>query len=191
MPSTLTTCFSSYTGVPTPVCVKIPPRPNPPARIRSIKVPCGTSCTSSSPTIICRWVSGLRPIWLTMALRNNFAVTTFADPLAGRCCVVGDDGEVALILADDLVHHALRRPNCHEASDHEAYAIRDHGYSLFERDSLHVFSTPFIKQSVVVQRSRPPMPVQHLATARIAYAARSSVPHRSGSRKARRGCHGA
>src|SRR5215467_9934020 len=66
-----------------PVCVRTPPRPNPPARMRSMSVPCGTSSTSKSPAIICRWVSGLRPIWLTIALRRTFAATSLPIPLSG------------------------------------------------------------------------------------------------------------
>ena len=83
-----------------------------------------------------------------------------ADPPAGRCRVIGDDGEVALVLTHDLVDDPLGRADSHEAADHQACAIRDHGNGLFERDSLHVSSTQgvqlmrFMKQSVVVQRPR-------------------------------------
>jgi hypothetical protein len=68
-------CLPRSTGLPMPVCVKMPPSPCPPARMRSISVPCGTSSTSNSPAIICRWVSGLRPMWLTTTLRSSLAST--------------------------------------------------------------------------------------------------------------------
>jgi enoyl-[acyl-carrier protein] reductase I len=57
-----------------------------PARMRSMRVPCGTSSTSSSPDIICCWVSGLSPIWLTMALRSNLARTSLKRPHWAMLC---------------------------------------------------------------------------------------------------------
>jgi len=49
-------------------------------------------------------------------------------------------GEVAFSLTDNLVHDVLGRPDSHEATNHEARAIRDHRNRLFEGDRFH--STP-------------------------------------------------
>src|SRR3954467_1198048 len=56
----------------------------PPARIRSASVPWGTSSTSISPASICRWVSGLVPIWLVMTLRTSLASISLPIPTPGR-----------------------------------------------------------------------------------------------------------
>jgi len=61
------------------------------------------------PAIICRCVSGLRPIWLTTALRSDFAVTSFPMPRPGAAVSLAMTVSFALALADDLVDHPLRR----------------------------------------------------------------------------------
>src|SRR5438034_2467366 len=71
------------TTVPTPVAVSTPPSPKPPARIRSMSVPCGTSSTSVLPAIICCCVSGLRPMWLTIARRTSPARMSLPMPTPG------------------------------------------------------------------------------------------------------------
>ena len=53
LPSTSTVGLFSAARVPRPVRVSTPPRPNPPARMRSASVPCGESSTSISPASIC------------------------------------------------------------------------------------------------------------------------------------------
>src|SRR5437762_10757401 len=51
--------------------------------MRSISVPCGTSSTSIWPANIFFCVSGLRPIWLAIALRTRFALTSLPMPTPG------------------------------------------------------------------------------------------------------------
>ena len=53
-PSMMRVSLPSAIWVPTPVGVKKPPMPQPPARMRSASVPCGLSSTSSSPERNCR-----------------------------------------------------------------------------------------------------------------------------------------
>src|SRR5262249_6037029 len=60
-----------------------------------------------------------------------------ADALARGGSVVGDDGEIALVLAYQFVDHALRGAHPHKAADHQARAIGDQGNRLIERESSH------------------------------------------------------
>ena len=60
-----------------------PPRPKPPARMRSISVPCGTSSTLRDPACICCCVSGLSPMWLTIAVRTSLALINLPMPVPG------------------------------------------------------------------------------------------------------------
>ena len=57
--------------------------------------------------------------------------------LLGRACVIGDDGQVAFSLTDDLVHDTLGRTNRHKAANHKGRAIRNHRNRLFEGDRFH------------------------------------------------------
>jgi len=108
------------------------------AWIRSINVPCGTRSTSRAPDIICCWAAGLSPIWLTMALPSSLARTSLPIP------TLGDAVSLAITvrffcLGNDLVDHALRRSDAHEAADHHAGAVGDHGGCLIETDGLHIY----------------------------------------------------
>ena len=51
---------------------------------------------------------GLRPMWLTIALRTSLAAMSLPMPLPGHRGVVGDHGEIALVLAHDLVDRPAR-----------------------------------------------------------------------------------
>jgi hypothetical protein len=53
LPPSCTFCLPSSTIVPTPVGVSTPPRPQPPARMRSTSVPCGTSSITIFLANIC------------------------------------------------------------------------------------------------------------------------------------------
>ena len=48
-------------------------------------------------------------MWLTMALRSSLAANELADPPARHRRVIGDHGEIALVLAHDLIDDALGR----------------------------------------------------------------------------------
>src|SRR5215212_9401343 len=69
--------------VPMPVAVRMPPSPKPPARMRSASVPCGTRSTCRLPASICRCVSGLRPMWLTITWRSSPASISLPMPIPG------------------------------------------------------------------------------------------------------------
>ena len=60
------------------------PSPKPPARMRSAKVPCGTSSTCSSPAIICACVSGLVPMWLAITRLTARALISLPMATPGR-----------------------------------------------------------------------------------------------------------
>src|SRR3954469_19800583 len=75
---------------------------------------------------------------------DRFAYELCADELAHAAAgcpgIVGDHGEIALILAHDLVDDPLRRADGHESPDHQARAVRYHGDRLLERNGLHIVS---------------------------------------------------
>ena len=62
------------------------PKPTPPARMRSISVPCGTRSTSISPAIILAWVSGLRPMCEATSLATAPALISLPIPRRARRC---------------------------------------------------------------------------------------------------------
>ena len=93
----------SSTIVPTPVGVSTPPRPQPPARIRSTSVPCGTSLTAIFPAIICSCTFGLSPIWLAMMFATSEASNSLPMPRPAAP-LVGDDREVRFSSADEFVN---------------------------------------------------------------------------------------
>ena len=91
-----------------------------------MSVPCGTSSTIDlHPTIICFCVSGLRPIWLTTALRTALRAHELPDanPWPGR--VVGNDGEILLSLTHQLIDDRLWTSDTHESADHQASTRRE------------------------------------------------------------------
>src|SRR5271166_3822580 len=83
LPSTSTICLPFSTRVPRPVAVRTPPKPTPPARMRSISVPWGTSSTSISPAIIFACVSGLRPMCEAITFATAPALISLPIPLPG------------------------------------------------------------------------------------------------------------
>src|SRR5262249_39996715 len=64
-------------------------------------------------------------------------VHELADALAGPGGVVGDHREIALALAHQLVDHALRAADGHEAADHHTRAVGNEGDGILHRDSFH------------------------------------------------------
>ena len=68
-------------------------------------------------------------------LRHQAGIDQPADAEAGPRGVVADQGEVAALLAHQLVDQAMRAADAHEAADHHARAIgRDAGHGLGRRD---------------------------------------------------------
>ena len=92
--------------------------------------PCGTSSTSNSPAIICRCVSGLRPIWLTIALRTNLAATSFPIPRPGMAVSLAMTVRFRLFCRTISSIDPLGRAYGHESADHQARAVRDHRHRL-------------------------------------------------------------
>jgi hypothetical protein len=60
-------------------------------------------------------------------LAQQLRVDQLADPPARRRRVIGNHGKVMLFLPHDLVDDALGRTHGHEAADHQACPIGDHG----------------------------------------------------------------
>lgn len=73
----------SATRVPIPVGVNTPPKPAPPERIRSAKVPCGLNSISSSPLFICSLVHGFVPICDTITFFTCLLAINCPHPLSG------------------------------------------------------------------------------------------------------------
>jgi hypothetical protein len=93
----------------------MPPRPKPPARIRSIKVPCGTEVDRQFPGD--HLLLGFR-IQADVAddrLLHEAGTHQLADAHSRHRRVVGDHGEIALALAHQLVDHGLGSADGHEA----------------------------------------------------------------------------
>src|SRR4051794_13920186 len=70
----------SATCVPPPVAVKKAGMPEPPARIRSAKVPCGVSSTSSSPERYWRANSLFSPTYDEIIRRSRFSISSRPRP---------------------------------------------------------------------------------------------------------------
>src|SRR6185503_6283033 len=69
-------------------------------------------------------------------LSHQLRAYQLADAGPRPCRVIGDDGELALALAHQLVHEAFRRAHTHEPANHQACPVRDHGDRTLERDRL-------------------------------------------------------
>ena len=67
-------------------------------------------------------------------LAHQLGSNELADSPARRRRVIGDHGEIALVLAHDLVDDPLGRAHRHEPADHQACAIGDHGNRLVESE---------------------------------------------------------
>ena len=59
-------------------------------------------------------------------LAQQLGVHKLADTSARSGGIIGDHGEIALVLADDLVNEAFGRAHRHEAADHQACAVGNH-----------------------------------------------------------------
>ena len=120
----------SAISVPAPVGVKKPPMPAPAARIRSEKVPCGTSSTSIS---FCKELP-LEFLVLADVGRDHLAdlprAQQRADAVIVDAGVVADDGEVlgaAAMQRGDQVFGNAAEP---EAAHHDGGAIGNDGDRL-------------------------------------------------------------
>ena len=87
-------------------------------------------------------------MWLATVLADQTRTDELADTPPRHCRVVGDHDQIALALAHELVDQAFGSSDAHEAADHEACAIRNHGGGIFNRDGFHgsksCFSMPFV-----------------------------------------------
>ena len=70
-------------------------------------------------------------------LADELRADELADARAWLGGIVGDHREIALPLPDDLVDHAFRRADAHEAPDHQARTVRDHGNGFGEGYRFH------------------------------------------------------
>ena len=80
---------------------------------------------------------GVEPDVAHDRLAHQLGFDQLADSSARHRGVVGDHCEVAFVLAHDLVNDALGRTDGHEAADHQACAVGDHGDRLIEREGSH------------------------------------------------------
>src|SRR5262249_54505949 len=71
-------------------------------------------------------------------LAQQLGSDELADSLPRCRSVIGDHREIAFVLPHDLVDDPLGRADGHEAADHQARAIGNHGDRLLKRDRLHV-----------------------------------------------------
>src|SRR6185436_9007133 len=122
-------------------------------------------------------------------LAHQPGVDQLADAAARRGRVVGDHGEIAFALADDLVNQAFGRADRHEPTDHQAGAVGDHGNRFVESHRLHIDSSP----SLLARYCAVQPPSTGKAAPRISAAAsehRNTVnaPICSGVAKASDGC---
>ena len=71
-------------------------------------------------------------------LAQQFGVDQLADPLVRSRCIVGNDGQIALLLPHDLVNDPLWRADAQEAPDHKTRTVGDHPNRLIEGDCAHI-----------------------------------------------------
>src|SRR5262245_18154890 len=73
--------------------------------------------------------------------RDRPAYQTFVNELsnaaAGKCRIVSNNSEVFLSLPHQLVDHALRGPDSHEAANHQRCTVRDQGDGILDRNRFH------------------------------------------------------
>ncbi len=79
-------------------------------------------------------------------------------PVAAAWCrsIVGERGEIALLLADNFINDTLRRSYDHKGANHQAGTVRNHGDRLFERDRLHDGYPLLCLRLANLQRGRNP-----------------------------------
>ena len=64
-------------------------------------------------------------------------IDQLANADTGRRGVVGDDREVAPLLAHEFVHQRLGRADAHKAADHQGGPCGDHRDSILKANGLH------------------------------------------------------
>src|SRR5262245_28486898 len=73
--------------------------------------------------------------------RDRPAYQTFVNELsnaaAWKCRIVGNNREVFLSLPYQLVDHALRCTDSHEAANHQRCTVRDQGDGILDRNRFH------------------------------------------------------
>ena len=137
LPSTSIFRLPSSTMVPTPVGVSTPPRPQPPARMRSTKRALRHQVDRDLVGHHLLLYVRIEADVARGQRRDQRRVEQLADALAGDRGVIADDGEFGLPLPDQFVQQALRRSDPHESTDHDGRAVGDHGDRFFHGDGFH------------------------------------------------------
>ena len=74
-------------------------------------------------------------------LGNKTCFHQFADADAGARCIIGDDGQIGLLLFDQFVDQAGRRSDTHKSADHEDCTIVNFGDSFLKVSYFrHIFT---------------------------------------------------
>ena len=81
-------------------------------------------------------------MWLATMRATSFVSNEFAYPFARDRRVIGDNRKAGFALAHEFVEQPFRRSDTHEAADHHARTLGDHGDRLFDRDGFHATSSP-------------------------------------------------
>ena len=120
----------SASSVPTPVGEKNAPMPAPAARMRSARLPCGTSSSSISPGAV-QAVEHPRVV-LPRERADDLAHPPRreqrGEPGVAVAGVVVDDRQVARALLDERVDQLDRLPGSPEAADHHRRTVGDAGH---------------------------------------------------------------
>ena len=129
-----------------PVGVKMPPRPYPPALIRSMRV----HFTGNHLLLSLRVEADVA--------HDRFPHELCADELANARArhggVIGNDRKISLSLAHNLIHEALRCADTQEPPDQQASTVGDQIDRLAERCGLH-FSPLCSEQQHFARDSEP------------------------------------
>ena len=81
-------------------------------------------------------VSGLRPIWETMARADGAGADQPADAVIGPGGVIGDDCEILAPEFDQGVDDAVGAADAHETADHQHGAVGNHFRGLLRRNAF-------------------------------------------------------
>jgi hypothetical protein len=131
-------CLPSSTGVPMPVCVKIPPSPCPPGADAfdqgTLRNKLHLQFASHHHLSL---GFGIETDVAHDGFTQLFGLDELPDAPARHRGVIRDHGKVALVLAHDLVNDTLGRADGHETADHQRCAVGDHGDRLIKSDGSH------------------------------------------------------
>jgi hypothetical protein len=71
-------------------------------------------------------------------LAEELGPDELANPLVQGRGVVGNDGQIMPVLADDLINDGFGRAHAQEPANHQACTMGDHPHRLIERNRLHL-----------------------------------------------------